>query len=146
MTEVTVVAPASEAANEIAATHGEIIAAETIAAAEAAPVVAQIEADRDVAIAEIHAETDQAAVEAAAIVAAQVGENDEWRRNIETRLSETTIRLSGIADQVSSIQTTLTTLASPPVSRQEGGGGEVTPGNQEVPEPPAPRRKPYRWI
>lgn len=142
MTEVTVVAPASEASVEAA----PVAVAAVEAAAEAAPVVAQIEADRDVAIAEIHAETDQAAVEAAAIVAAQVGENDEWRRNIETRLSETTIRLSGIADQMSSIQTTLTTLASAPVSRQEDGGGEVTPGNQEVPEPPAPRRKPYRWI
>lgn len=132
---------------ETPATQAEVIAAETVAAvAKTAPEVAQIQADRDVAIAEIQAETQEAAIEAAADIAEDDQENEEWRRNIEASQTALTQNLATLTEQVSSIQATLTQMASLPQNPSLDESVAATPASQEVPEEVARRKKALRWI
>src|ERR1700728_2184935 len=82
--------------------------AATEAVAEAAVEVAQVEANRDVAIAEIQAETQSEAIAVNAQASASQEEMNQCRQSIENL----TLQMLGIAEQVVSIQTTLTTLAT----------------------------------
>lgn len=107
--------------------------------AEARIDVAEIEAARDVSIAETHAETEQAAIEAAQAVAIENAtreEVEECRRNIG-QLQQTTGQLAG---ELSLIRERLETLApqnQPPLAASPGPTGD----RQEAPEP-APKPKP----
>jgi small-conductance mechanosensitive channel len=129
--------------DETPATQGEVLAAETAAVVAE---VAQIEADRDVAIAEIQAETQEAAIEAAAEIAEDQEENSEWRRNIEATQATLATQCANLSEQLSSIQTQLTKLAEPPASLPPSESAAETPASQEVPVEPVRRKKPFRWI
>lgn len=138
MAEITVVeTPPIETAPTVA----EVLAVEqTEAVVEAAVEIAEIEAARDVELAEIQAETTQAVL--AADEAMTTERDVEWRQNIEARLNS--------QDQTQqTILSTLQTLTErlPPNQPLEPESPEVTPESQEAPEPkPKPKAHHHRLI
>ena len=86
----------------------------TEAVAEAAVEVAEVQAERDVAIAEIPAETQCEAIAVNAQASASQEELNQCRQSIESL----TLQVMGIAEQVVSIQSALTALATSQASPQ----------------------------
>lgn len=112
-------------------------AAEAIA--EASTEVAQIAADRDVAIAEIQAEVASEAIEAASESTAAETEIQQCRQSIETLGNQ----VASLAETVLLIQTKL--AEAPPNLQSEG---EVDPEKTEAQPSPEQQRKKkaLRWI
>lgn len=117
---------------------------------DAAVAIAEIEAERDITIAAIHADVETTAIEARA----EEVEQSEWQRNIESQLAETNSRLVEV--------TTALALLIPPQSQQsEASQLETSPepesaaqtqdslepeaAEERAPEPPK-RPKKSRWI
>lgn len=125
------------------------------AAAEAAVEIAQIEADRDVAIAEIQAETAETAIEAAAESDAEQAEEDEQfddlaegleecRQNIVTiqaQQSETVALLSSILERLPPAQP-----PQPEPNPEQESVNADGPQAAETPEAPPPARPKARWL
>lgn len=127
----------------------EVVADEVVEpVVDAAVQIAEIEAERDITIAAIHADTQQAAIEAE-----QEGSN-EWQRNIESQLAETNRQLSEVTQVLASL--------IPPPSQQSEANPSPTPladesavptqdslepeaAEEKAPEPPK-RPKKSRWI
>lgn len=141
-TDTTVVEPAV----------AEAVAGALASASEHAVEVAQIEADRDVALAEIHSEAATEQVEAQAKAQVQAAEAiaegneglEECRRNIASQQTE----LTSIRETLQSIQAKLeATEMEPPQSPEpESVVVEDLPAAETAPEAP-PKPKPRsRWI
>lgn len=113
--------------------------AATEALAEASTEVAQIAADRDVAIAEIQAEVASEAIEAASESTAAETEIQQCRQSIETLGNQ----VASLAETVLLIQTKL--AEAPPNLQSEG---EVDPEKTEAQPSPEQQRKKkaLRWI
>lgn len=131
--------------SEIAATPAPVAEAQSIAATEAVVEVAQIEADRDIAIAEIHAETTEALIEAEAEEGAEETDLvlegiDECRRNIET--------LTGTVETLATlISERLPPAPPPPPDLSPDDASADAPQEADVPPaPPPPKTKKSRWI
>lgn len=117
----------------------------TEAVAEAAVEVAEVQAERDVAIAEIEAETQSEAIAVNAQASASQEEINECRQSI----GSLTQQMALLAEQVVSIQSTLTTLVTSQASPQpdpESDDSEVIPDSQEAHEPEPRKKKRLRWI
>jgi hypothetical protein len=125
---------------EVAPTASEVLATEqTEAIAEAAVEVAQIEADKEVAIAEIQAETVTSLQ--ADNNDAQTSERDEWQRNIETRLTEQEATNREILSTLQALREQ--PLPNPP---ERSESPEVMPESQEAPEPPPKPKRPHHRL
>jgi septation ring formation regulator EzrA len=148
-TEVIVAESAPPPPTVDAATSQEVVTT----VADATVEVARIEADRDIAIAEIQAETT-AEIVAASETASERNlgmELEECRQNIAAHRSETAEALSAIREQLSSIQTRLTPPEPLPQNRPPSEESEVTPVNPEAREAAGraeerPKRSRYRLI
>jgi hypothetical protein len=117
------------------------------AIAESATEIARIEAERDVAISEIHAETNREDIESRERIAAEQTELTEWQRNIEAQMTA----LQTENTELRSILTKLTPAEQPQANQSETveiEGSEAMPENQEVPaeQPRAKRKARFRWI
>lgn len=133
-----------ESAESIAATEAfieEVAAAAPAEEVADAVAIAEIEANRDIVIAEIQAETQTAAIEA-----------------VETESDDKWLTLSNQVQSLSSQVAILTaTLSIPPASEEappsqnnqsESESQEVTPDNLEAERAPEPPKRPkkLRWI
>lgn len=131
-------------ANASEATTDTVSAATAETLAEASTEVAQIDANRSIAIAEINAETERAAIEASrdinAANAAEQSELQQCRQSIETLGNQ----VATLAETVLSIQTRLE--ASPPNPSPSGEAED--PEKTEAPPKPeqARKKKALRWI
>lgn len=133
--EVTVTEPSLQ--NEVSGSTEQAIiqAAETIASetSEAQVEIAQIEADRDVQIAEIHAETQEAVIEAAQEVAEDEAEDEErWlecQRNLETLQNQQVEMQMVLASILERLPPKVEAPANPPPAEERK---EETLGSQEA--------------
>jgi hypothetical protein len=128
-------------------TDPETPPAETVAAteavAEAAVEVAEVNAERDVAIAEIQAEVASDAIAAASVESALQAEVSQCRQNLESL----TLQVAQIAEQQLLIRETLTSLEQQQTNPPEVVAESVeTPDNQEAREPEPRKKKRLRWI
>jgi D-alanyl-D-alanine carboxypeptidase len=133
------------AQEEVPVTQAEVIAADAVeaqadaveATAEAAVNIAEIEAARDVEIAEITAEVHSEEIAA---------------RTSEEQLSECQTQISALTATVENLTTQVALLTQarsdpPPMAElSESDAHEVTPDSQEAPEAPAKRRPRHKWI
>ena len=141
MADVTIIETAANSEEAPIEVVSPVPPEQTEAIADAAIEVAQIEADRDVKIEEIRAETIEDTNET--LREATSEENEEWRRNIETRLEqqETTNR------EILSTLQALREQQSPPNLPENPVNPEAMPESQEAPEPaPKPKRPHHRLI
>ena len=141
MADVTIIEPAANSEEAPIEVVSPVPPEQTEAIADAAIEVAQIEADRDVKIEEIRAETIEDTNET--LREATSEENEEWRRNIETRLEqqETTNR------EILSTLQALREQQSPPNLPESPANPEAMPESLEAPEPaPKPKRPHHRLI
>lgn len=124
--------------------------------AQAAVEIAEIEANRDVAIAEINAETrleEVARVEAVWNAqdadSARQREIEECRQSIATLGQQMLEMRTETQEQMQLILSKLTPQEPPPQSQSESASSEVTQANPEEAAPPVEKRakkKPHRWI
>lgn len=127
----------------------EVVADEVVEpVVDAAVQIAEIEAERDITIAAIHADTQQAVIEAE-----QEGSN-EWQRNIESQLAETNRQLSEVTERLASLipppsqQSEASPSPTPPEDESAApmqGSLEPEAAEEKAPEPPK-RPKKSRWI
>lgn len=131
----TIIVEGAENQNEVVAPEPEVTTLEAIeAAAEAAVEIAEIEADKQIAVEEIRAETEQAAIEE------RGKDRDEWQQNLEARLMELQTQQAEQSSTLSSLTEAVRLLTNhPPVPEQENL--EVMQESLEAPEPEQPKRK-----
>lgn len=123
------------------ASEPDVVQAEQIAAvAEAVVEVATIEAERDIAIAEIHAETEEQSIASREHVDGVLNGDNEWRQSIETRLA---------AQETSQTKmlSILRELREPPPNQSENSENpEAMRESQEAPEPAPVKKRPHHSL
>jgi len=124
------------------ATEAVVEAAETVA--ESATDVAQIEADAQVAIAQIHADVEHDRIGAAL----EATDHSKELEACQIQIVALTSDLQSMRDLLSSTLERLERLENPPQSLSEAADGVVMPASQEAPEEPAQAaaRPHHRWI
>lgn len=147
-TEVIIADNTVPLAPAVPAIGGEI---PTEPVADAAVEIAQIQADRDVKLAEIHTEAEAERVAIVEKVWTAQDADNERKREIEQCRAEITELKTGqttIAETLQSILTKLTP-AEPPPPNLPPESVEKTPDNPEAsvptPEPPKPKKR-HKWI
>jgi len=113
------------------------------AVVDACVEVAAIEAERDVAIAEIQAEVASVAIEEAKVFEATQQELEECRKNIATLQ----VTVTDLQTELHLIQQVLMErLPQPNPPAEENVSQEVMPDNQEPPPEPVKQKKKFRLI
>lgn len=124
----------TNASEEVPASQEAVETEAVEAAAEAAVEIAQIEADARVAVEELAQETAIVAIEASQ------GEREEWQRNLEQQMVSLQTQQAEQSSTLSNLTEMVQALANHP-QVEEVVSQEVTPENQEAPEPEQPKRK-----
>jgi len=123
----------------------EILEAVTEPVTDAAVQIAQIEAERDITIAAIHADIEQVALE---VRSEEQGDN-EWRQNLESRLDNLTSQvetLSILLQSSNSEPNPQQNPASEPASDVPTLDSQEPQTVESAPEPAPKRAKKSRWI
>ena len=138
MSDVTIVTSEAEAPIAEQPASETVTVEATEAITDAAVEVAQIEAARDVAIAEVYAETEQTAI---AAVEEQTTELQACQRSIEVL----TTGLASLSTEVQSIREALTLLTNPQ-NPPAAENSEVTPEFQEAAREPDKKLRKTRFM